>query len=320
MGCPGHRRRWGAGRDQFATIAAQCRAPSTQRAYARAQRDFTAFHASVGGTAAAFPVHLPTAQAWLGLATQARPSFSVIKSRFAALQAAQIAAGGPPLGEVPVMRDFLKGAARALAAPLRQAPPMRASFLAKLRALTLSTPHQLHDVALLHVLYAACLRGPSELLPLCVGDVRFDASQEAYVVRVGARRRTKTTASPYEAFERWVPEPAAGVLRRWLAVHPGVRQPDWPLFCSFNAAGQPLWATPATPSSLAVICREWAGRVGEPWASNATSHGLRRGRITDLMAAGHAVDHVRKLSGHRSDAILAYVSPSAAELCALGRF
>lgn len=247
---------------------------------------------------------------------------ATVKSRFAALQAAQSAAGGVSLIDIPAMRDFMRGAARSFSAPPRQAPPMRAPFLARVRNIALASDslRDRRDAAILHVLYAACLRGPSELLPLCMGDVRFDAPNMAFVVRVGVRRRTKCTTAPHEAFERWVPEPAASMLRRWLDVCPRPRRAAWPLFCAFTSDDQPLWMSPVSASALSAICRDRASETGEPWAAQASSHGLRRGRITDLLATGQPIDLVRKISGHRSEAIAAYVSPSSTELCGIGRF
>lgn len=302
----------------FEELIHAARSTGTRRLYARIQADYTRFHrASTRAESAVFPVTRAVLHAWLGSLAQRRLRFTTFQSYFAAVNAAHMDAGGASLLECWRTRLGLRGAGRLLSQPPQRATPLRKEFLEALVAA--SSPVKLTDVrdrALLFVQYQATLRGPSELLRLRVDDVSVTSG--GFRLRVGSSGPTKSTPTG-ATFLRDLPEPAASHLRAWLALRRRLGGPmgKAPLFCALptedDVVAPMLWLQPLSRAALTSVLKAWAARLHYPAAAAVSTHSLRRGRITDLAAQGVSIPDIQMLSGHRSNAVLAYIEPDAAD-------
>lgn len=306
-----------AGARKFDELIAAARSTGTQRAYTRVQAEYSRFHrAATRSDGAAFPVARSVLHAWLGSLAQQRVRFTTYQSYFAAVNAAHMDAGGAPLLECWQTRLGLRGAERVLSQPPRRATPLRTDFLAAMVAASSGVkPTDVRDRALLFVQYQATLRGPSELLRLRVADVSI--AMDGFRLCVGADGPTKSTPNG-QSFVRDLPDPAATHLRAWLALRRRLGGPAGkaPLFCALpnddSVIAPMFWLRPLSRTALASVLKAWATRLHYPAASAVSTHSLRRGRITDLAAHGVSIPEIQQLSGHRSNAVLAYIEPDAA--------
>lgn len=257
----------------------------------------------------ALPAAPSVVEAWVSEQARAGVALSTIRLRLAVLSRAHMAAGHPsPTGD-PQLRSTLRGIARVHGAAQRQAAPLLVEHVrtAVHRLMGKPGPWALRDRAALLVGWSCGLR-VSELVGLAVQDVDDDGADRVVI----HLRRSKVDQegkgrSVRLARGSGLTDPVAA-LREWRAARSVLLGPVGSL-ADVDGPRTALWlAQPTGRVHLgAAMAHDAVTRMVKSAAEaqgldarRFSSHSLRRGLVTSLLAAGRSVVQVQALTGHRS--------------------
>ena len=203
-----------------------------------------------------------------------------------------------------LVKATLRGIRRQRGCAQRQVAPALRDDLLRMVATLSDSPRDVRDRALLLLGFAAALRR-SELVALTTADVAFDTVGLTVSVRRSktdpegrGRRigipRARGPICPVQALETW--------LARALLLPGTPPLGPAPLFRPINKHGQ-ISAQALTGHAVAVIVKQRATAAGL-LAENYSGHSLRAGFCTAAALNGAPYWQIRKISGHRSHAVL----------------
>ena len=272
---------------------------STRSRYDTGVKSFIGFHEECyGGLPGLPPFHLQPVRDWVGDLV-ARGIVSA-PNYVAALNKLQTGAGAQSLRADPEIARALKGWARIRPLVTKKAP-MGTAMIAKVAAATVTESSPLlhaRNVALLAVGCSGAMRGPSELLKICLP---LELVPEGAHVRL----HTKTDSVHLEQTSIRRIHPVAGELRPLELVQTYLRlsgHTDGWLFRSISGGGAFAASNqrPVSQTSLNELVKSSAARLGFDPRAFAT-HSLRHGFADDGKRAGVPNAVLKAAGGWRSD-------------------
>lgn len=280
---------------QAKNYARRARADNTLRAYRAAWRDFEIFCAD--HDADSLPALPETVAAYL-TSLAGHQSVSTLVSKIAAIRFRHRSKGLPDPTRNEIVELVLDGIKRTHGAPPNAKAPVTRAELKRMASAFPRDLAGLRNRAMILLGYAADLRR-GELVQLKVEDVRFLSDRMIITIR---HSKTDQRGAGYEIHvpqvrdEQICPHRA---LRAWLRAA-GIQ--SGALFREVDRWGH-VGDSALTDKVVALVVKKAAERIGLN-ARDFAGHSLRRGMITQAGQDQAQAYDVRKVSRHKSDAML----------------
>ena len=278
------------------------RAPRTLRAYDGDWRRFTAWCAARGHTP--YPAAPDTTALYLTELAHEGKKLSTVRRARASIAVAHRARG--TLDDCPtrhpLVRELMRGLARAKAEPPERAPAIAPEHLAAMLATLPTNLRGLRDRALLALGFAGAFRR-SALVALRVDDLTFVPAGLEVRVRVDKSDPTREGRVLPVAYAAEPQRCAVRAVRAWIDA---ADLRAGPLFRAVSRRGG-VGQRSVSDRAVDRLVKRTARDAGIELAVSA--HSLRAGFITSAVRQKHPIERIRVVSGHKegSRAFEAYI-------------